>query len=75
LARPEWPYAIHDCEDGFIETAPVGRFAANRFTLHDMIGNVWEWTQDCWNDGYAGAPKDGLPWLQCSLPSTRGCHR
>jgi formylglycine-generating enzyme required for sulfatase activity len=74
LARPEWPYAIHDCEDGFIETAPVGRFAANRFALHDMIGNVWEWTQDCWNDGYAGAPKDGLPWLKgdCGRRVVRG---
>ena len=40
-------------------TAPAGSFAANRFGLHDMHGNVTEWVQDCWNDDYEGAPIDG----------------
>ena len=44
------------------QTMPVGSFPANSFGLHDMHGNVLEWTEDCWNQSYAGAPSDGSAW-------------
>ena len=56
------------------QTAPVGSFSANAFGLYDMHGNVWEWTQDCRNKNYEGAPIDGSAWLSgdCSQRVLRG---
>jgi formylglycine-generating enzyme required for sulfatase activity len=40
-------------------THPVGSKPANAFGLYDVVGNVWQWTEDCYVDSYAGAPADG----------------
>ena len=69
---PGW--AVFPCDDGNVYTAPVGTFKANPFGLSDMLGNVLQWTEDCWHESYAAAPVDGRAWLDgdCSVHELRG---
>ena len=69
LGRYAWFY-----DNSSSQTHPVGEKQPNAFGLFDMHGNVWEWTQDCWNENYVGAPNDSSAWMQgdCSRRVLRG---
>ena len=59
-----------DFVDGRGDTVPraaggtmvLKSFRPNAFGLYDMLGHVWQWTEDQWHDDYTAAPDDGTPW-------------
>ena len=64
------------CGSKFDDRVPseVDAFRPNPFGLYGMLGNVWQWTADCWHPSYAGAPTNGSAWLtgDCSKHVLRG---
>lgn len=69
--RPQFAFR---CTDRHAYTAPVGSFRPNRFGLYDMLGNVWQWAQDCVNPNLDGQPADGSARRDgdCDSRSMRG---
>ncbi len=63
----DWNRPGGDCDDRAGMTAVVGSYQANAFGLHDMLGNVAEYVEDCEHPDYQGAPADGGAW-------TTGCE-
>ena len=59
-----WPLPFVNCIDGAAHTADAASYEPNAFGLHDMLGNVWEWTEDCLHDSYRDAPRDSSAWTQ-----------
>jgi len=69
-----WGDAFAGYSDGYWGPAPVAHFAPNAFGLYDTVGNVAEWTQDCWHDSYRRAPESASAWVNpgCTKRVTRG---
>lgn len=62
---------IVHCEDGAAYTAPVASYPPNAFGLHDMIGNVWEYVADCWQQAIPENGKAFEPSV-CETRRVRG---
>ena len=69
------PPELPGYHDGFAETSPVDTFAANRFGLHDMGGNVWQWCEDWFDSEHTGRVLRGASWVNGTPGALRSSYR
>jgi formylglycine-generating enzyme required for sulfatase activity len=63
------PYAKGTKGEWRQKTLPVDKFGSNAWGLYNVHGNLWDWTEDCWNERNSGNPGDG------SARTTGDCSR
>jgi len=61
-AYPKDEREFPTCDDGYIHTSPVTAFPPNAWGLHDMAGNVWNWTNSCLKGDCSNAIFRGAGW-------------
>lgn len=68
------PITPVNCSDGHAYVADVGQYPPNAFGLQDMVGNIWEWTEDCYVMPRPAEPADGSPLIteECDRRSVKG---
>lgn len=68
------PQNANYADSNINKTTKAGMYPESPFNLYDILGNVWEWTEDCWNPSYEGAPEDGSAWKSgdCRARVVRG---
>ena len=67
-------WTVASCDDRYAYTARVDDdgFGPNAWGLRHVLGNVSEWTEDCWHESYVGAPADGSAWtVDCEDAESR----
>ncbi|MCP4408208.1 MAG: SUMF1/EgtB/PvdO family nonheme iron enzyme, partial [Gammaproteobacteria bacterium] len=67
-----WGSPKHECKDGYFFASPVGSFRKNDYGLHDMLGNVWEWTCSEFDAGYGGKEEKCVGKKHAARPVLRG---